>query len=231
LNFSSVGAPWWYDRPAIIVGAGPSLKGFDFNKLKGLGYIVAVNGAMFDLPFADAWITIDPTFIKSHVDFLGSAGPPLYLPVPAPETSVAPDGKFAPIVERAIYLKRIRREDKLSTALDTIECGGTSGFAALNLAYLKRARDIVLFGFDYTLAKGSHYNDEHYPWWKPGHHNSYWPGWAKGFRPVADQLAAEQIYVANASPDSAIDAFDKITHEQALEDLELLADETERLSA
>ena len=44
----------------IIVCTGPSLTNFNFESLKGKGYIIAVNDAGKFVPFADAWFTLDP---------------------------------------------------------------------------------------------------------------------------------------------------------------------------
>lgn len=51
----------WSGQPCFIVGGGPSLKGFDFNRLKG-HRVIAINRAYEDLPFADIMFAIDPQY-------------------------------------------------------------------------------------------------------------------------------------------------------------------------
>ncbi len=212
MQFGSVEEPYWTDRPAIIVGAGTSLKGFDYEQLRGLGYVIAVNGAMHHLPWADAWITLDHLFISHCRAFLSQPGPPLYIPI----VSERVIGKLAsmPHIKRATYLKRKSGGGQLSYKPDTLECGGTSGYAALNLAYLKRAMFIVLFGFDYRKVEGETHADPAFYYWQQ--HKSDWKTWASMFDGAKQQLDLDAIKVINASPESAITAFPRVTHEEAI---------------
>ena len=47
-----------FNKPKV--SKSKSLKDFDLERLRGLGYIIAVNDAGKEILFADAWITIDP---------------------------------------------------------------------------------------------------------------------------------------------------------------------------
>jgi hypothetical protein len=215
IDFGRVPSPSWEDKSVIIVGAGPSLKGFDLKRLYDHGYVVAVNGAMHDLLFADAWATMDNAFIRDNETFLNEPGPELF--IGAPSDDWCGDPPYPPKIGRATYLKLMKRPDNLlSVTPGELTQGCTSGFMALNFAFLKRARTIVLFGFDYSEKHGSHYCPDRYP---PQDREHMWKAWVGHFDFVAPQLASAGVRVINACPDSAITVFERMTHEQALEAL------------
>lgn len=208
-EFGAVGPLWWDDRPCIVVGTGASLAGFDFNRLRGLGYILAVKESWRDLPFADAVFGLDIPWMNWAARDLAalSARMPVYLAVPDQDLDHQP-------IAGPTYLKRTGRCDAFSESPDTIEAGGNSGFGALNLAFLKRAKRIVLFGYDFG---GGHYCEDRYVTRPKDHNARYMPGWAGNFRHILPQLAAAGVTVLNASPSSAIDAFPKVTIDEAVE--------------
>lgn len=213
-EFSEVRPPYWSDRPVIIVGSGSSLKGFDFNLLNGLGYILAVKEAIWDLPFADACFSLHLPWTKRRPAELTELASriTLYLAVPKGMS----EKQYGSIIPRAIYIDR-GNEKHLSDNPALIHAGGNSGFGALNLAYLKRAKSIYLFGFDFN-RNGGHYCPERYE--EPDSHNArYWENWGDNFINTKQQLAKAGISIINASPNSSIKAFPKATIEAALERL------------
>lgn len=213
IPFSRVSEPWWDDRPVILVGGGPSLIGFNFKRLKGLGHIVAVKGCMFDIPWADCGFILDLPRIREWQGRMRDLEMPIYLAVPDELPYQTPD------VPTGIWLRRNTNNSTLSSDPFRIATGGTSGYGALNLAYLKRARKIVLLGFDYKIShKDSvgHHNEQHYIN-KRRQNKRYWANWARNFDYAAKQCHKSGIYVLNASPVSSIDAFPKCTPEEALQ--------------
>lgn len=211
--FGEVTGPWWDDAPAIVVGTGPSLAGFDFSRLEGLGHILAVKEAMRDLPFAEAVFGLDIPWMRRQAEYLAALRCELYLAVP--------DSKYRddPTIPNATYLVRTRIGDKLSEDAAKCESGGNSGFGGLNIAYLKRAKTIFLFGYDYSA---DHYCPERYAHHSRHHNARYWPRWAKIFATTLPQLSAAGVTVFNASPDSTIDAFPKVSIDEAIERLDRL---------
>src|SRR5262245_12551914 len=157
VSFGEIGPPWWHDRPVLVVGTGRSLQGFAFERLRDLGHILAVKRAVADLPFADACFGLDLPWMQNAKAELTevAARMPLYLAVPD-QHPLAYDVH----VPGAIYLKRGRTCERLTETLGAVESGANSGFGALNVAYLKRARQIFLFGFDYH--PNGHYCQERY---------------------------------------------------------------------
>jgi len=198
-------APWWDDRTVFLVGGGPSLRGFDFSRLIGRGYVVGVNQAMLELPELCAGVSMDHRFIEHRRVEIGAlaAFVPIYLAT----------SKLAPI-EDAIYLRH-RAAAGLSDDPSEISRGSTSGYCALNIATLKRARRIVLLGYDYGETEHAHWHDA-YPWHVRDANAQSWPVWAMQYEAAAEHCRKRGIEVINASPVSRIEAFPKCTVMEAM---------------
>ena len=208
--YGAVGPPWFSDRTVFVVGGGPSLIGFDFDRLPALGHVIGVNRAMFDAP-AQCGVSMDIKFVNEHRDDLDAFARRNELYLGAGRVW----WRAMPVIERAIYLRE-DHEEGLSLAPDRIRTNLTSGYTALNLAVLKRARRIVLLGFDYGAAGGRHHYHNRYPWFDPT--AAHWPQWAQRFEVAAQACQRLGIEVINASPDSAIVAFPRVTIEDCLRD-------------
>lgn len=218
-EFSKVGPPYWDDRPLLIIGSGISLKGFEFNRLNGLGRILAVKEAVFDLPFADACFSLHIPWFRTRAKELPELAKRLELYFAIPKGMS--EKQYDPIVPGAIYLDRVRINNGFVTDdPGKIESGANSGFGAVNLAYHKRAKLIYLFGFDYSPTAG-HYCQDRYL--DPAAHNArYWLNWAGNFLQVRHQVAAAGMTIINASEHSTVTAFPKVPIETALRDLSRL---------
>lgn len=207
-----VEAPWWDDRPLAIVGCGPSLRGFDHGKLCGPWRVLAVASALWKLGFADAAYDQDWIWIENSVERLRTTPVPLYLVWPPSRSR-----RDAPSIPSASWIAGSLGDFTLSEDPRRVECGFTSGFGALNLARLKRARRIVLFGFDYREDGRQHHADnDAYPWHLPGHLAKHWPMWAGKFDHAVPQLVRDGVIVVNASPDSNVAAFSKCSVEDGV---------------
>ena len=207
--------PFWDDRPVAIVGGGPSLVGFDYEKLRG-AHVLAVKGSIFDIPWADAGFGLDmPRYIEWR-DKLANVQSRVYWAVPEDQLQ-----KTGPPPSRNItFLRRLNGEE-VSQDPASIYGGGTSGFGALQVALHKRAKCIILFGFDYdggneverADGSGFRHNDQHYVK-RRAQNAANWRIWAEYFRSFVPVLAAHGAVVLNACPHSAISCFQKL----ALED-------------
>ena len=208
-EFGRVGPPYWSERTTFIVGTGPSLRGFDFERLRGRGHILAVKQAWRDVPFADACFGLDLPWLRwANADLRALAERmPLYLAIPKPPYVLEH------YVPGATFLVRERICDALMEDPGVIEAGGNSGFGALNLAWHKKAMRIVLLGFDYT---GKHYCNERYEARPDGHNSQYMQNWATNFRNTLPQSQARGVEVITASPSSLVDAFPRMTIDEAL---------------
>jgi hypothetical protein len=58
----------WEGEPCFIIGGGPSLKGFDFNRLRGQGRVIAINRALEYAPWADVVFFMDWKLYKRYHD-------------------------------------------------------------------------------------------------------------------------------------------------------------------
>lgn len=208
-KWGEVGPPYWDDRPLAVIGAGPSLTGFDFSKFKIDGVrVLAVKEPVWDMPFSDALFALDRPWINRRADKMRELTCEIFL---------APTGsrRECQQIENATYLV-LDRFEGFSDDPRIVQSGGNSGFGAVNVAYLKRAKRIVLFGFDYT-STGGHYTDRYLDWQPPGHNARYFPNWGSNFTACLPQIRAAGVEIINASPKSTVTAFPKVTIVQGLE--------------
>jgi hypothetical protein len=199
----------------FLIGGGPSLRGMPLDLLARRATI-AINDVGVHVPWATALFSLDPDWIVHRRSFVAAFKGERYLAAPAHIPRDIPG---------VTYMDRMEAVG-LSDDPRTIHNGGTSGYGALNLAYLKGAKFIVLLGYDYCTVDGRRH-------WYDGETSSSWDQavldqWAAAFRSTTAQLRAKGVTVVNASPISRVDAFPKLSLEwlfRALEnddELELL---------
>ena len=205
--FGKIEPPYWNDRPVVIVGGGPSLKNVDFRWFNSSRtHVLCVNQAMLDVPACTTGISIDFDFVHHRRERLAQLKFPLYVAM----------NTYDDPIENAINLKRLW-DGKLSDDPETLISGGSSGYAALNLAYLKRAKLIYLFGFDYGADAGHHYHHE-YTWFN-NVNNLSWKHWAIAYHSMLPQLRDRGVRVINATTNSNITVFTRMPPAQALAEL------------
>jgi hypothetical protein len=207
IRLGTVGPVTWGSRPVAIIGGGPSLKGFDFTRLKGQFTVLAVNASILDLPWADHGFSLDLRAMRAW--WISLCNIKTFM------TFAVPDNKLTKFPRNpAPHMRFVRRMPgtNFNCDRDAISSGGSSGFGALHLAFQRGAKDIRLFGFDY-LPTG-HHNDKHYnfptfpvPWLE----------FARSFDAAGPVLRDHGVKVLNASPYSAITAFEKCTVEEGLQ--------------
>jgi hypothetical protein len=87
--------------------------------------------------------------------------------------------------------------------------GGTANFGAVQVCFHKRAKDIILFGFDYDgNYDGGFLNFGEKQRARSAEH---WANWAEHFSVYVPYLRSRGINVVNACPTSAIRCFQKVT--------------------
>jgi len=225
--YGEVAAPWWDDGPVAIVAGGPSLRGFDWDQLGDLQakgcHILTVKGSIFDIPWADAGFGLDMPRFEEWRLRLAELPTRVYWAVPVEHAVVTSRPS-----DNMVFLKRIAGE-AISTDPTMIFSGGTSGFGALQLAILKHAKRIVLFGFDYNPnVTGIHahnkrnmsfrHNDSHYSK-RRAQNVVNWRNWAGSFNAFRPFCERRGIEVINASEHSAITAFPRVSHDAAINKL------------
>jgi len=93
-------------------------------------------------------------------------------------------------------------EPGLSPVFGRIHSGGNSGYAAIGLAYLFGAREILLVGFDYQDSYGlSHWHGDHPPQLNQDRPHE---GWLAKIPALIDGLRAAGVRVVNCSIETAI---------------------------
>jgi hypothetical protein len=211
-TFSQVGPPWWDDKPVAIVGNGPSLRGFDYERLRAC-HVLAVKGAIFNIHWADAGFGLD---IPRYLEWLGMLNTVRTMPVywATPKIKFLGPGPHPPCVR---FLRRVDISD-LSDDPYAVCSGGTSGFGAFNLAWLKRAKRIVLLGFEYNAEQGGHADTRAYIMDRKQDEDR-WKAWAKNFDKLKRRVDCAGVKVINAAPNSRIAAFPKMDIESALREI------------
>ena len=205
--YGKISKPFWDDKPVAVVGGGPSLIDFDFEKLRG-AHVLALKGTIFDIPWADAGFGLDMPRYREWRDRLASVPSRVYWAVPQDQL----DKTGPPPSKNVTFLKRLAGQN-LSDDPGEIYGGGTSGFGALQICFHKRARQIVLFGFDYDGAYGAptfRHNDHHYEK-RRAQNAENWQAWATHFEVYVPYLNRNGITVVNACPRSAVTCFQKAT--------------------
>lgn len=182
-----------------LIGGGPSLHGFDFERLRGRT-VVAINDAVLSIPWAPVLFSLDATWIRNRWEQIQQFAGTAYLAVA--------DDVVLEHLPNIVPLIRVRSLRGLSDVFPRIHMGGgNSGFGAFNLAYLMGSRRIVLMGYDLCHSR-THWH-EGYAWQGNGNDTMY-RHWADQYKYTVPQLRRRGVRVFNASLDSQIAVFPKI---------------------
>ena len=200
----------WLNKPAFLVGGGPSLDGFNFARLKG-HRTIGINLAFYffeptivfsmDTRFLN-WITngtYEAKYPGCRERFQTTAAYKIWL---LTYTASLPGSIFvAPV---------FRNYDHGRTHLswifrDGLGHGNNSGFGALNLALVLGANPIYLLGFDMKHEKTkTHYHAGHPLPQSP----SQVAGFIQPFDRSADEIKKRGIRVVNLNRGSALRSFE-----------------------
>lgn len=191
----------WQGQPCFVVGSGPSLIGFPFEKLKGK-LTIGCNMEFRWNPTIS--ICQDVRFFKAyrnHPDYANANTLRIYF-------KAHPDREDIECNHAYQIESNLQR---WSTSLcDGLVYGAQVGLAALNLADILGASPIYLLGFDcYSLGEVSHHHNEYPKEWripdKPSSDKRY-QQWADDYKKYSDQIHG---YVVNLSEHSRIYCFEK----------------------
>jgi len=193
--------PIWQGQTVYLIGGGPSLKGFEWNRLKGKKTI-AINKALKFYPNADAVYWTDGrvySWLEKEINnFKG-----LKYTIRAKSYATK------------VNLLRRGKKFGLEKATNSIAHGNNSGYAAINLAIHLGAKRIILLGYDMGQTnQGSHFHDGY-----PVNATSakiYKEQFIPGFDLLKKELAGKDIQIFNACPTSNLKTFPIITIEEAL---------------
>jgi hypothetical protein len=206
----------WDGATVVLLGGGPSLTARQALRVQTYHEadqvrVIAVNDAYRIAPFADVCYFADSewwTWHKDRPEFRAFAG-----------DKCSSKGSGANITDPAVHLLRDasapRRGYGLSLDPEKLVTGSNSGFQALNLAVLAGAATVILLGYDAREPAAG--QDSH--WF--GHHPRREPlamfaAYRKAFAEGAAKIAAAGVRVINATPASAIEAFERADIDEAL---------------
>lgn len=187
--------------PCFIVGGGPSLKGFDFERLKGR-QVLAINRAFQVLPDAQAIYFSDRRFWLWYREELAAhSGVRL--------SGKWPNAKYDPDPLDDIEYFEFAGREGLEIDYPLIRHGNNSGYAAINVAYHLGARTVVLMGFDMQRSKSgnSHWHDGYI---KPAR-DSAWQKMLPSFPSIVLPAKAAGMTIINATDGGALDCFPRMS--------------------
>jgi hypothetical protein len=196
----------WAGQACFIIGGGPSLKGFDFNRLRGRGRIIAINRAYEFVPFADVHYFMDRPYykrIQSEPSWRVFPGIKVYLNMSGYS------------IEGGVVSLRPMGRTGLSRSLaEGIYHGNNSGVGAIGLAHCLGANPVYLLGYDCKrTSESSHFHSGY----GRSMSDTVLARMIKDFDDMAALLRGVGTRVINLNPDSAIRCFPISTFD-ALED-------------
>ena len=194
----------WTGQRAFVIGGGPSLRGFAWERLRG-ERVVAVNRGYEGAPWADVLFTMDLRFLTWFRSRLGSfEGPLVFHREHGQELE---ERLLADLARDVFVLERLGEHDLGEDLQEGLGHGANSGYGAAALAYALGARPVYLLGFDLEPDEAGMQ-----AWWHNGYRAndaSAYPRFRRSFEELARQVPEGSIL--NASPTSSIRGFPKVT--------------------
>lgn len=208
--FTSIGQPFWDDKPCLIVGGGPSLKEWDIRDLRAFGRVVALNDTMRYIQ-CDVVFSMDTNWIKRSESLVaGFEGEEVWI---ATHKYVKP---YTVSMKTPVRYVEKCNEKGLSRRRDSVNTQGTSGYGVMSLAFWKRAKLIYLLGYD--MKKGFHqqWHDSEKILGLPRRRDNqhYYNQWGGRFSRMVRVLKEAGVRVVNLNPDSAVTCFEFSSYEE-----------------
>ena len=194
----------WPDSTIACLGAGPSLTAEDADVCLGRSFLVAVGDAYTLAPCADVLYHADTRWWKAKKDIPGSR-------LPNYKYGIDPAAR-----EWRSDLVTLDRTGSYGLELSPhgLRSGGHSGYQAINLAVHLGARRIILLGYDMLPSEdGRHHLLDEQP--SPTHLR--YDVWLGMYHTLLEPLQTLGITVVNASRRTAIDAFPRMSLQEALQ--------------
>ena len=191
----------WTGRRCFIVAGGRSLRGFDFDRLRG-ERTIAINKALREVPFADVLFGMDFQFLEwIQRGDLGEDYRRAFLRFTGEKIWLNLTGTSYPYPRDVRVLLGAGEIGWTKTLEAGLYHGNNSGYAAINLALLLGADPIYLLGYD--MKGPGHYHD--------GYPTSIQAGALEQFRTSieagARELPADAPRIINLNPKSALRCF------------------------
>lgn len=200
--------PDWSGESCVIVASGPSAAGQSIADAQGRCRTIVINNSWRLAPWADALYASDVAWWQTGAgdEFEG-------LKISRGDCAGVRKVSLRPLANSKWF------DEFIFEPLGEIGAGGSSGFQALNLAVQFGAKKIALVGFDARVDLGTHWHGDH-----GGKLHNPQPGTAEIWRACLDRaagvLADAGVEVVNCSPVSALQAYPKMSLNDALEAFE-----------
>lgn len=195
----------WSGRRCFIVGGGPSLKGFDFSRLKG-EIVVTVNRGFESAPFSAINVAQDPRLWGWYErGDLGEEARQKFNEYKGLKCWV--NAQSFPFPEDLYLVNAVPIDGyEKFDIVEGVPCHGNSGANAIMVAACLGANPIYLLGFD-CKGENGRTADFHagYPESDP---EKVYDNFLPDFKDAAWRLAKKGVRVVNLNPDSAIRCFE-----------------------
>jgi len=200
---------WWQDwrgECVAIIGAGPSAKTADIERLRDRIHVIAINESYRLAPWAEIVYACDLAWWQLHKGLADFTGLKLT------------HDRIACNHYRDLHhveIDNVSADDIKLERPNSIGAGGNSGFQAMNLAVQFGATGILLIGIDCNLEHGEHWHGRH-PYQMNNPAPSNVKRWRGAWENAAGKLAQLGVDVVNCSPISALTKYPRMTVQEAL---------------
>lgn len=202
----------WEGQRAFLIGGGPSLKGFDFKRLRG-ERVIAINRAVEVCGFADVMVAMDARLHEWYVTGALGQTPRFKFENYKGLRVWLETGRDLPL---DVVLARNLGEEAWGGSLEEgLGNGNNSGYMALNLAVLLGANPIYLLGFD--MRPGADGGQE---WFHTGYPQRQKGTVYRKFQERMDRgsrFIPDGVQVVNLNPESGLETFPKADPEKDVE--------------
>ncbi len=206
-------SPWsaprlWSGAAVVCLGGGPSLTQAQVDTLRGRAGVIAVNDAYRLAPWAEVLYACDWRWWCKHGGVPDFAGLKVTLSNSRGHLDAYPD----------IEILENTGTEGLERDPTGLRTGRNGGYQAINLAVHLGAARVLLLGYDMKPdAQGrTHWFGDHADW--PTRAGVFENVMLPHFTGLARELESLGVAVVNCTPDSALDAFNKLPLERALAD-------------
>ena len=195
----------WKGETVFCIASGPSLTPDDVAAVRGHGRVVVCNTTFRLAPWADALVAVDEGWWRAYGE----------------EARKAFAGEFWTTSEAArdrygIQWMRHSRDEGLTREPGVVRGGGNTGQAAVQMAYLWGASQIILLGFDMQRTGGrAHWHPDH----KGMANGGNFVKWAQRLDRVGAELRAAGVETINCTRQTALKGWPRASLESVIEGL------------
>lgn len=189
----------WQDCTCYVIGGGPSAATFDFDRLWGQK-VIAVNDAFHEVPWAQILFFMDRPWFEANIQALAKF----------PHIIATTKGEPFIHSSRVKYIKNAAYDYLPDDPGQTVYANN-AGLGATILATKLGVSRIILVGFDMKKVEGrNNYHDRNI---KSDVRGSLYNNFYRAWEYRAEQIR-EKAEVINACPESRLDFFPRVSHEE-----------------